>query len=348
MEASGWTLVALVTTVLLAAAGTEPGDLFEVDVRRLAALWESEHTSPAGAAALKHADLVARLEVLERGSAGALRVEAVGSSVEGRKIYHAVVGTGPARILFWSQMHGDEPTATSAILDLLAFFARHRKETWVDRILRAYTLDFVPMLNPDGAERSQRRNAQGIDINRDARSLATPEGRVRLKPMLGFNLHDQSGLTTVGDTGKVATISLLAVAADAAPRAAASGELAKRVTAVLYEALAPFIYGHIARYNEDFNPRAFGDNLTLAGTPIVLVESGGTPSGAPSGLTVKLNFVGLLAVLDSLASGRVERANPAVFDAMKRNSDTPIFDLLLRNAWISAGNGVPLFRGDVA
>ena len=179
MEASGWTLVALVTTVLLAAAGTEPGDLFEVDVRRLAALWESEHTSPAGAAALKHADLVARLEVLERGSAGALRVEAVGSSVEGRKIYHAVVGTGPARILFWSQMHGDEPTATSAILDLLAFFARHRKETWVDRILRAYTLDFVPMLNPDGAERSQRRNAQGIDINRDARSLATPEGRVR-------------------------------------------------------------------------------------------------------------------------------------------------------------------------
>jgi hypothetical protein len=210
------------------------------------------------------------------------------------------------------------------------------------------------MLNPDGAERNQRRNAQGIDINRDARALATPEGRAlqalrdRLEPMLGFNLHDQSSLTTVGDTGKVATISLLAVAADAAPRGAASAELAKRVTAVLYEALAPFIYGHIARYNEDFNPRAFGDNLTLAGTPIVLVESGGAPSGAQSGLSVKLNFVGLLAVLDSLASGHVARANPAVFDAMKRNSDTPIFDLLLRNGWISAGNGVPLFRGDVA
>src|SRR5206468_6541315 len=78
------------------------------------------------------------------------------------------------------------------------------------------------------------------------------------------------------------------------------------------------------------------------------VESGGTPSGAHPGLGVKLNFVGLLAVLDSLASGRVARANPAVFDAMKRNSDTPIFDLLLRNGWISAGNGVPLFRGDVA
>jgi hypothetical protein len=31
------------------------------------------------------------------------------------------------------------------------------------------------MLNPDGAQRFQRRNALGIDINRDARALVTPE-----------------------------------------------------------------------------------------------------------------------------------------------------------------------------
>ena len=36
----------------------------------------------------------------------------------------------------------------------------------------------VPMLNPDGAERYARRNAQAIDINRDALQLATPEGRL--------------------------------------------------------------------------------------------------------------------------------------------------------------------------
>ena len=45
------------------------------------------------------------------------------------------------------------------------------------RILSSLTLYVVPMLNPDGAERFQRRNAQGIDINRDALSLQTPEGQ---------------------------------------------------------------------------------------------------------------------------------------------------------------------------
>ena len=62
------------------------------------------------------------------------------------------------------------------------------------------------MLNPDGAERGARRNAQGIDVNRDALNLATPEGRLlkavrdRHQPILGFNLHDQDRRTTVGDT----------------------------------------------------------------------------------------------------------------------------------------------------
>ena len=77
------------------------------------------------------------------------------------------------------------------------------------------------MLNPDGAERYARRNAQAIDVNRDALDLATPEGRLlkavrdRFQPELGFNLHDQNRRTTVGDTGVLASIALLAVSGDA-------------------------------------------------------------------------------------------------------------------------------------
>ena len=44
------------------------------------------------------------------------------------------------------------------------------------RFCRKTTLYFLPMLNPDGAERFQRRTATDIDMNRDALRLQTPEG----------------------------------------------------------------------------------------------------------------------------------------------------------------------------
>lgn len=360
MEASSVILGILIGTTLLAGFGTPPAsDLYQIDTRQVTELWQKEHVSPPDPYSLKHAQLKQRLQALAKDSSGLIQLEQAGSSVEGREIFLTRLGTGSRNILFWSQMHGNEPTATCSLVDLLQFFIKHRQEPWVADILAKYQLLFLPMLNPDGAERDERRNAQGIDINRDARMLQTSEGRVlktirdRFEPFLGFNLHNQNGLTTVGDTGKVATIALLAVAADT-PESRAKMQpaetpnaLAKRITAVLYEALSPFAYGHISRYDEGFNPRAFGDNLTLAGTPIVLIESGGNPAGAPANFAVQLNFVGILTCLNSLATGLIQNANPAVFDALRLNSDNPIYDLMLRNAWICNGTGVPLYRGDV-
>jgi hypothetical protein len=115
-------------------------------------------------------------------------------------------GTGPMHVLLWSQMHGDEPTATSALLDILHIVAGHQADPPVQRLLERLTIHFVPMLNPDGAQRFQRRNAQGLDVNRDALLLQAPEGlalkalRDRLQPALGFNLHNQSWLTSAGKT----------------------------------------------------------------------------------------------------------------------------------------------------
>ena len=104
----------------------------------------------------------------------------------------------------------------------------------VRRILSRLTLHVVPMLNPDGAERFQRRNAQSIDINRDALRLQTPEGRAlkalrdRLNPQVGFNLHNQSWRTSVGTPPKPASISLLSVAYDEARSENAGRKLTKR------------------------------------------------------------------------------------------------------------------------
>ena len=50
---------------------------------------------------------------------------------------------------------------------------------------------------------------------------------------------------------------------------------------MIRDALEPFASGQIGRYDEEFEVRAFGDNLTLWGTPVVLIETGPFPSAEP-------------------------------------------------------------------
>ena len=193
-----------------------------VSARELGAIWDAEHVSPPLPPLVDHEEVVKRLDELgTRAPPDLFAIEKIGESIEGRSINHVRVGTGPIGVLLWSQMHGDEPTATvGAVRSSSSIFARHRDEPAVARILSQLTLHVVPMLNPDGAERFQRRNAQSIDINRDALRLQTPEGRVlkalrdRLNPRVGFNLHNQSWRTSVGKPPKPASISLLSVAYD--------------------------------------------------------------------------------------------------------------------------------------
>ena len=196
--------------------------------------WPERRFVATAAPCLRHADLAARLRELAARYPGRLALESVGRSVEGREIQLVTLGRGPRRVMLWSQMHGDEPSATPALVDVVSTLlgvdaAEHRL------ILERLTLLVVPMLNPDGASRHARRNSQAIDINRDALQLATPEGRLlkglrdRLQPELGFNLHDQNRRTTVGETGVLATIALLAVSGDAQGTLTPGRARAKRV-----------------------------------------------------------------------------------------------------------------------
>ena len=144
-------------------------------------------------------------------------VTPVGKSIQNRSIYMVKTGTGPVKVLLWSQMHGDEPTATIALLDIFNFL---RQKDALDpirqKILSNTTLYFIPMLNPDGAQVYQRRNAIDIDLNRDALRLQSPEARLlksirdSLDADFGFNLHDQSIYYTAGVSDKPATLSFLA------------------------------------------------------------------------------------------------------------------------------------------
>ena len=90
------------------------------------------------------------------------RVEQAGVSAEGRPLRHVSWGEGDTRVLLWSQMHGDESTASMAIADLFRFLGEHPEHPLVQRLRTGTSLHFLPVMNPDGAARFQRRNAQGI------------------------------------------------------------------------------------------------------------------------------------------------------------------------------------------
>jgi hypothetical protein len=323
-----------------------------VSARELGAIWDAEHVSPPLPPLVDHVELVKRLDEIGKRAPTAFAIEKIGESIEGRSIHHVRAGTGPMPVLLWSQMHGDESSATSALFDLFEYLQRHRQEPVVTRILSRLTLHVVPMLNPDGAERFERRNAQSIDINRDALRLQTPEGRVlkalrdRLNPRVGFNLHNQSWRTSVGTPPQPASISLLSVAYDEQRSENAGRKLTKQLCAVIRDALEPSAPGQIGRYDDEFEVRAFGDNVTLWGTPVVLIETGPWPGPDPDAALVRLNFVAIVSALDALATGQVERSDTQRYETLPMN-ESKMFYVLVRNASVINGKGLPPFVADI-
>ena len=135
------------------------------------------------------------LRELEQLTCGVFREVITGSSYEGRRIRVFKCGNGRVKVLAWSQMHGNEPTSTLALMDAMKYLEQGGGEA--AEILDSITLIAIPMLNPDGYIRYDRRNSQGIDVNRDAQSLISPEARLLMKvwedfkPDFALNLHDQ-------------------------------------------------------------------------------------------------------------------------------------------------------------
>jgi hypothetical protein len=323
-----------------------------ISPQELARIWDTERVSPAAPPLMTHEEVVERLKAVVAASPELFSMSQIGESVEGRSINHIQVGTGATRVLLWSQMHGDEPTATAALFDVYEYLSKHRDDPPVRRILSQLTLDIVPMLNPDGAERFQRRNAQSIDVNRDALRLQTPEGRAlkalrdRFEPKVGFNLHNQSWGTAIGDPPKPASISLLSVAYDEKRSENAGRVLTKKLCAVIRDALEPFASGQIGRYDDSFEVRAFGDNITLWGTPVVLIETGPWPAEEPDSHLVRLNFIAIVSALDALATGGVNKADPRRYESLPMN-DSGLLYVLVRNATVINGAGIPPYVADI-
>lgn len=286
----------------------------------------------------KHASLLPLIKTLE--NTGKVKNQILGKSVENRSIHQLSWGKGKIKLLLWSQMHGDESTATRAIFDLLNFLtATDKYEALRQHLFQELEIHFVPMLNPDGAERWTRRNALGIDINRDARDLVTPEGKILkelatvLKPHIGFNLHDQSIYYAAGKTKNPATISFLAPAFNYQKEINKTRMPAMQLISSLNRLLQIRIPHQVGKFNDDHDPRCFGDEFQKRGIATVLIESGGFAGDPEKQFIRKLNFYALVNAFQAIATKSYLAEKITGYFDIPENNPT-LIDLVLRNITI--------------
>ena len=290
----------------------------------------------------KHGEISPLLESLVGQSNDLMKLRELGHSIEGRTISLLSSGTGARKVLLWSQMHGDESTATLALMDIFNFLVHcPSEEKWVPEMLRECSLFFIPMLNPDGAERMQRCTAADIDMNRDANVLATPEARIlrdaqrTIGPSFGFNLHDQE-LSSVGTSNAVTALALLAPAVDEARKNPRVRLRAMRVAALIARSLSQFVEGHLAQYDDAFEPRAFGDAMQSWGTSTVLIESGHWPKDPEKTFIRTLNFVAILSALRAISNYSYQDVDLDWYTELPQNGkkmyDVIIQDVMLKHS----------------
>lgn len=268
-------------------------------------------------------------------------IQELGKSYEGRDIFLLKTGTGKIKIMLWSQMHGKESTATQALFDIFNFFENPGKFKFeIDEILKSCTLYFVPMLNPDGAERFQRNNAQDIDINRDALKLQAPESKIlmdlrdKLKANFGFNLHDQDIWYSAGKTKYPATLSFLAPTFNTKKEINLCRQQSMQVIASMNKMLQKFIPKQTAKYDDGFMPTAFGDNVQKKGTSTILIESGGYVDDSEKQFVRKLNFVSILHAIRVISNQTYQEEDIQSYDEIPYNKKNKLFDYIIRNAVI--------------
>ena len=261
-------------------------------------------------------------------------ISVIGHSAEKRPIYSLKFGNGPIKILLWSQMHGNESTTTKALFDCFNLFETNNKIP--NQILKTCTLVVIPILNPDGAERYTRLNANSIDLNRDAQDLSQPESRVlrdtyiNFKPDYCFNLHGQRTIFGAGNSGEVATLSFLAPSQDEKRSLTTNRKAAMAIIAQLNDFIQAEIPEGISRYDDDFNLNCVGDTFQNFGVPTLLYEAGYYKNDYDREEVRRLIFIALIKALVIISDG-VDASSHQDYFKIPENSKC-FYDIIIRNA----------------
>ena len=171
---------------------------------------------------IDHADVVKRLESLTDGAPDLFKVEKIGESIEGRSINHVARRLrSAARAALVADARRRAHRDVGALRSVRVPAAASRRSAGppppgpTDAARRADAQSRRRRALP-AAQRAEHRRQSRRASAADARGPGAEGLRDRLNPSVGFNLHNQSWRTSVGDPPKPASISLLSVAYDEA------------------------------------------------------------------------------------------------------------------------------------
>ena len=222
----------------------------------------------------------------------------VGATAGNNVLQVYTFGSGSRTVLAWSGMHGNEHTSIRGTMEAL----RTITDLWLTS--RDLRLLYIPVLNVDGLALYTRENAVGVDVNRDAQSLETPEAQFLMQcieefhPDLCLNLHDQRTMYGVNNPVQPSVLSFLAAAADHARRVTR----ARIIAAHLINAFAHDSSLPIGRYDDGFNANCFGDALMMKGIPTILFEAGQAQGDYERVDTVDAFAKAIITVLDTFSN----------------------------------------------
>jgi hypothetical protein len=269
-------------------------------------------------------------------------INELGTSEEGRPIREIVYGNGPIKIALWSQMHGDEATATMAIADILLFLSQKNTEfvEFRKKLHQNLTIHLLPKLNPDGAQNWQRETALGIDMNRDAQTLFTKEAQLlsqwadKIKPEFAFNLHDQNRLYSAGNKAHQTHIAFLATPGDKKGTWTASRTRSAKLANRLIRQIKPYLENKIAKWTDEYERRAFGDTFQSRGYGLLLIESGGAGWDLEKQSLRKHNACMLLDAFYAIAENKWQEENTLFYEELPVNEKS-IADIKIKQAALS-------------
>jgi hypothetical protein len=303
------------------------------------------HAAPAAPAApdtiATNAELTRELIRLSLRSGGRIAVRPVGLTNERRPIWYAQVGTGPVRLLYVTEQHGDEPLGTEAALGALATVGAS-DSSWARRLRSRITLGVIVRANPDGHQRNWRYNydpdavpeygepGKGYDINRYHNpGLAPADNPVpeaaaiqrtwrSFRPHLMVDYHMQGRYQ--GPGGREVTTSVMwPTAPGTDPRVV---DRSKRICVLFHDVLTRRLDAVVTQYPGGDYEGIARNGYGLRGTPTALVELSAL-GPALERYQIESAYRTMVALAVAAGTGTLDRIDPARADAIPPRG-TPI------------------------